>query len=162
MDAKKSPVVEGVHGGLAHGHIIAGVGAADGLSEEVGEAGAEDGESQAGHVLVGPEGDGEHTVEKRAEGGAEKGQNKPQQHGDDLAGSADLLIEVGSGQTAHGPHKHHTLHAQVQVAGFLGENFAQCTEEKRHARQDGGGEEACQIKITHGAPPPFHGKSAGS
>ena len=143
------------------GHIAAGGGVADGLAQEVGKAGAEDGEGQTGHVLVGPEGDGEDAVNEGAQSGAQDGAHHGDEHGHHRVGVGHgLLIVVGPGQTGHAAHEHHALHAQVQVARLLGDNLAQGAEEEGRARQHGGHHKA--EDFIHCCAPPFRGKSAGN
>ena len=62
---------------VAHGHVAAG-GHPHVLADELTGAGAEDGQGQAGDVLVGPQGDGEEGVDEGADGAAQEGEEQSQ------------------------------------------------------------------------------------
>ena len=124
----------GGHGDLAHaaGHGV------QGAAEEVGHAAAEDGQRQAGDVLVGPEGDGQETVQQTAQGGG--GERRQQgDHQTHEAGGIGVveLIEEGGRQSRDAAQIHDPGDAQVQVAGFLCQDLAHGAEQDDGAELDG-------------------------
>ena len=116
-------------------------------------AGAEDGQGQARHILVGPERGGEKAEDQRGQRSRQKGAQDAHQHGDEAAGSgARRLFIVEHAAKAQGAaHEHDALHAQVQVAGLLRQNLAQGAEQQRRAVGDGGDDEGQKQaqEITH-------------
>ena len=110
------------------------------LSEEFPVAHAEDGQRQAGDILVGPEGDGEEGIEEAPQGGGQKGRDKGQDHrhhGDGVP-SGNALIEKRGDEAGGAAHIEKPLHAQVQVAGFLGQDLPQGAVHQGGAHEDGG------------------------
>ena len=144
---------------VADGHIAPG-GAAHVLPDELPRPGAENGQGQAGDVLVGPQGDGEEGVDEGGEGPGQKGEHQGQEHRHDAVGpGAHGALVVERGAQAHGAtHVHHALHAQVQVARLFGQNLPQGAVEQGHAVEDRGGEQShpqAAVDVTHLPPPPF-------
>ncbi len=138
------------------------------LADELAHSCAEDGQGQSGDVLVGPEGDGEEAENQGGQGPRQEGAENADAHGDYSAGpgSRRLFVVEHAPQAQGAAHEHDALHAQVQVAGFLRQDFPQGAEEQGRAIGDGGddeGQEQTQ-EITHAAPPSFprRGKSACS
>ena len=145
-------VEDALHGG-ADGQEPGGVCIAHGLAKVVAKARAEHGQGQAGDVLVGPQGDGQHGEDQ----GADTGADQRTDHGDDQGnvgvGPPGFFIVVGAEDAGDAAHEHHALDAQVHVAGFLRQRLAQHAEEQRGRRQDAGGEEIDEV--IHARRPPF-------
>ena len=84
-----------------------GVGICQGFTERIGESAAEDGQGQAGDILLGAEGDRQDGIEQRTKAGAEhSGEN----------GQGDIVRVVGSDETRRGTHHHQAFDAEVEVA----------------------------------------------
>ena len=85
--------------------------------------------SQAGHILVGEKGDGQHRVDQRGEHPGEEG-------GDERRRKA--VGQIARHESGAGSDRHHPLDAQVQVSDPLVENLADGAEEQGGSRRDGG------------------------
>ena len=111
----------GSHGDLAHaaGHGV------EAAAEEVGDAAAEDGQRQTGDVLVGPQGDGQEAVKQAAQSGDQERCQEGDQQAHKAVGIGVIeLIEERGRQTRDAAQVHDARDAQVQIAGFLRQNFA--------------------------------------
>ena len=110
-------------------------------AEEVGHAAAEDGQGQAGDVLVGPEGDGEKAVEQAAQRRGQEGRGEGEDEAEHRGGIRVVeLVEEGGRQTGDAAQVHDAGDAQVQIAGFLGEDLTHGAEE------DDGAEDHCRLQ----------------
>ncbi len=87
-----------------------------GLPDEAGDAGAQDGDGETRDHLVGPHGDGQQGEDQGAEGPASRCRG----HGQ------NGRLAVMPHQKAHdGADKHQPLDTQVQVAGLLRQDLPQ-------------------------------------
>ena len=143
--------VEGGGGQRDVGHVASGE-FDQASAEEVTDADAEGGEGEAGHVLVGAEGNGEEAVQKPHEEGGENGAQKGDPDGEkgvDREGA--LFIEEGSDDPSDCAYIHDPGDAQVQVAALLGVDLSHTAIEKGDALHHGAGD--VRDKVKHGTPP---------
>ena len=143
------------HADLTHaaGHVV------QTAAEEIGDAGAKDGQGQARDVLVGPEGDGQEAVDQaRHAGGGEADDQGQQQPHDALGRGGMALIEEGGGQTGDAADIHDARHAQIQIAALLREDLAGGAEEDDGAEDDGRLNQRDQR--IHARSPPFPRKTS--
>ena len=125
-------------------------------AEEVCDAAAENGQRQAGDILIGPEGDGQKAVNQAAQSGCQKRGDEGQQQTDNGGGilAVDLVEERGR-KACNAAQIHDAGDTQVQVAGFLRQNFANGAVHDDGAEEHGGLEQLCQLSTCHFASPSF-------
>ena len=122
--------------------------------KEVGHTAAEDGQRQAGDVLVGPEGDGQETVQQTAQGGGgERRQQRDHQTHETGGIGIVELIEEGGRQSRNTAQIHDPGDAQVQVAGFLCQDLAHGAEQNDGAELDSRLNQLNNLVDAHLAPP---------
>ena len=136
---REGRAVEGPLQGVADGHVGA-LPHPHEFTDVLAHAGAEDGEGQAGDVLVGPEGDGEEAEEQGSQRAGQEGGGDGDDHrqGGGHRRARQLLIVERRAQAQGAAHEHHALDAQVQVARLFGEDFAAGAVEQGRAVEDGG------------------------
>ena len=136
----------GGNGDLAHaaGHGV------EAAAEEVGDTAAENGQRQAGDVLIGPEGNGQEAVQQSAQGGGQESGDEAHQQADDRGGVRIVeLVKEGSCQTGNAAQVHDAGDAQIQVAGFLRQDLTDGAVHNDGAEADGGLQQADQLCKSH-------------
>ena len=103
------------------------------------QAYAKGGQSQAGHILVCPERYRQERIDQAAEHGQEHGAQDPQEHNQERRKAA-LADHVQDQASASAAHAHDTGNTQVQVSGFLRQDFARgavhkCRAESQRVNQ---------------------------
>ncbi len=86
------------------------------FTKEFAKTGAEDGQGQAGDILIGTKGDRQNRVDQAAESSTQKSEDKGEDRGQQTAVTKPLFDIPGTGQSRNGAHIHHAFHAQVKAA----------------------------------------------
>ena len=106
-------------------------------AEEVAEADTEGGDGKTGHILIGFERHGQEAIEQRHQKRTEKTAKQRNEHGKKVIHIfRTALIEKAADDAGNSADIHDAGDAEVEVAGFLRQNFAGRAEQKRRSLQD--------------------------